>query len=103
MIKTLELSTPNSCWNKAQESEMVFVLLARDPAAPATINAWIRERIRRGKNHINDAQIVEARQCGSYMRQGRTEILQDDFDITIGRLDHTLSLLVQWGCTKWSL
>lgn len=62
MRKRDELSDPNSCLNKAREDEWLFVLLGRDAAAPAAVRAWIAERLRLGKNHVNDPQIVEARQ-----------------------------------------
>lgn len=51
---------PTSCWNKAQDDEPVFILLARDAAAPAAVRAWIEERIRLGKNKHDDSKIVEA-------------------------------------------
>lgn len=50
MRKKEELSNPNSCMNRARESEMTFVLLGRDAAAPVAIRAWVRERLRLGKN-----------------------------------------------------
>jgi hypothetical protein len=56
-----ELSDPNSCLNRAREDEWTFVLLGRDPAAPAAVLAWVAERIRIGKNGPFDAQVVEAR------------------------------------------
>jgi len=63
MIKREELSNPQSCMSRAKEDEMTFVLLGRDAAAPAAIRAWIKERVRLGKNREGDAQIVEAREC----------------------------------------
>ena len=60
MRKRQELTDPSSCMNRARDDEMTFVLLGRDVAAPATVRAWIEERIRLGKNNRNDAQIVEA-------------------------------------------
>lgn len=60
VIKRLELSEPNSCINRARDDEMTFVLLGRDPAAAATIRFWAAERVRLGKNHPNDGQIVDA-------------------------------------------
>ena len=60
MIKSKELSDPNSCLNRAKGNEMVFVLLGRDRAAPVAIRAWINERLYRGKNVISDPQIQEA-------------------------------------------
>lgn len=44
MIKVKEKNDPESCFNKAKDDEMIFVLLARDPAAPAAIRAWVRAR-----------------------------------------------------------
>lgn len=63
MLKRDELTDPNSCINKARDDEMTFVLLGRDPAAPVAIRAWINERIRLGKNKINDKQIADATRC----------------------------------------
>ena len=63
MIKKEERDNPESCWNKAGEHEMTFVLIGRDAAAPAAIRAWIEERIRLGKNERNDSQIIEAEAC----------------------------------------
>jgi hypothetical protein len=68
MRKRLEREDQRSCFNKASEDEMVFVLLARDAAAPAAINAWVEERIRLGKNKPDDPQIIEAGKCVDEMR-----------------------------------
>jgi len=38
MRKRDELSNHKSCINRAREDEMVFVLLGRDPAAPAAMS-----------------------------------------------------------------
>jgi hypothetical protein len=67
MIKTEELSNPNSCLNKAADRELLFVLRGHDVAAAATVRFWIRERIRLGKNDPNDDQILEATQCANDM------------------------------------
>jgi hypothetical protein len=67
MLKRNELADPASCWNRAKDDEMTFILLGRDIAAPATIRAWIDERIRLGKNAAGDAQILEAEACISRM------------------------------------
>ena len=37
MIKRDETDYSESCWNKARDNERLFVLLARDVAAPAAI------------------------------------------------------------------
>lgn len=60
MVKSEELSNPQSCMNRARENELTFVLLGRDRAAPAAIRVWCDERVRLGKNSREDAQIVEA-------------------------------------------
>ena len=60
MRKKDEVASLQSCLNRAADDEWVFVLLERDVAAPAAIRAWARERIRRGKNLVGDAQITEA-------------------------------------------
>lgn len=72
MKKSDELSKPDSCLNRAYPSELLFVLLARDPAAPIAIRAWLTERIRLGKNKIGDPQIVEALRLAEQMEQQRT-------------------------------
>jgi len=60
MIKYDELRQIDSCINRAHDDEPVFVLLGRDPAAPAVIQEWVWERIRLGKNQLHDDQIREA-------------------------------------------
>ena len=74
MIKRDEIEDPESCLNKARDDERLFVLLARDPAAPAAIRAWIAERIRLGRNAAVDAQIQEAFDCAARMEAERSEI-----------------------------
>ncbi len=74
MIKRDEIDDTESCFNKATDGERLFVLLARDPAAPVAIRAWILERIRLGKNTLNDAQILEATECARLMEIERVEI-----------------------------
>jgi hypothetical protein len=67
MRKRYEVNCETSCFNKAKEDEMLFVLLGRDSAAPATISFWIAERIRQGKNKHSDPQIIEAMECAITM------------------------------------
>lgn len=71
MLKLEELSNPNSCINRAKDDEMVFVLLARDSAAPRVIREWCAERVRAGKNCWADRQIVDAMNCALIMEQQR--------------------------------
>ena len=74
MIKRDELELTQSCLNKASDNEHLFVLLARDPAAPVAIRAWIAERLRLGKNAAGDEQIREAFECAGLMEMERIEI-----------------------------
>ena len=71
VLKTEELSNPQSCLNKARANERLFVLLARDPAAPDVIRYWVRKRIALGKNKMSDPQIVEALECAKKMEEER--------------------------------
>ena len=71
MLKTKELSDPTSCLNTARDNERLFVLLARDIAAPDTIRYWVRRRLSAGKNRRDDAQIVEALECADLMEKER--------------------------------
>lgn len=67
MLKKHEIEHPASCLNKARPHEMIFVLLARDAAAPEAIRAWVAERLKRGLNKPEDSQISEALKCASRM------------------------------------
>jgi hypothetical protein len=74
MKKRDELDDPTSCINKAYDDELTFVLLARDAAAPNTIRAWVQYRIKAGKNHTNDPQIVDALRTAAAMEIQRDDI-----------------------------
>lgn len=67
MRKLNELANPNSCLGRAEDNEMLFVLMGRDIAAPVAIRAWIQERIRTGRNQPGDSQLEEAEQCARTM------------------------------------
>lgn len=69
MIKCIELSDPKSCLNKAEQNEMIFVLRAKDPAAAATVRAWIKERISMGLNEYTDPKIQDAENCACTMQR----------------------------------
>lgn len=73
MLKRNERDDANSCWNKAAEDERLFVLLGRDPAAPAIIRAWCAERIRLGLNSRTDSQILSAESAANLMELERAE------------------------------
>ena len=74
MKKRDELADPNSCFNRAADDEIIFVLLARDVASPAAVVEWVLERCRRGKNKIIDAQIIEALECAVAMGKQRLAV-----------------------------
>ena len=70
MTKAEELSDPNSCLNRARPDELIFVLLARDVAAPAAIREWAKERVRLRKNYaIGDEQLISALRCADAMEK----------------------------------
>ena len=69
MIKSKELSDPQSCMGRARQDEMTFVLLARDVAAPGAIREWCRLRCLHGKNKSRDPQIIEALECALAMER----------------------------------
>lgn len=50
------------CYEAALPDEPFFTILARDPAAPATLEFWAAERIRKDKNHTEEdrSRISEA-------------------------------------------
>jgi hypothetical protein len=60
MRKAEEQSNAASCFNRASPDTRLFVLLDWDEATPGTIRHWAYERIKRGLNRADDAQIAEA-------------------------------------------
>lgn len=77
MLKRDEIELPNTCLNNARDDERLFVLLARDAAAPVAIRAWVAERLRLGKNVESDPQIREALECASLMEVERADAAAD--------------------------
>ncbi len=73
MRKSEELTSLESCMNKARPDEMTFMLLERDAAAPHAIREWIKKRIALGKNKPNDAKILEAEACARYMEGNNSQ------------------------------
>lgn len=76
------MSTKNNpgafrCFEAALPDEHVFTLLARDPAAPATLEFWAAERELCGKTSNPDDldRIVDARRDADLMRRWRDENL----------------------------
>jgi len=97
MRKEQELTDPNSCLSKAMPGEMVFVLLGRDPDAPAAIRDWAAYREWRD---ARDPKVLEARGCANLMEQERPEILarltgsqhdeqKTEIDFLLERFDQT--------------
>ena len=64
------------CYANAMPDEPMFVLLARDPAAPELVEAWANGRLYDmavGKRPQSDmAMVEEAQDCAKKMRAWRT-------------------------------
>lgn len=73
MTKRENIEDPNSCWNKAECDEEVFVLLARDPAMAGTIRDWIERRIKLGLNERDDPKLVSAEAEAQRIEAKQTE------------------------------
>lgn len=71
MLKKDELADPTSCFNKATDNEIVFVLLERDEAMATTIEFWANERIRLGIDREDSPKIVGARGVAYTLRLKR--------------------------------
>lgn len=74
MRKRDELTDLNSCFNKADDSELMFVLLDRDAAAPETIRFWAAKRVKLGLNKWGDPKIVEAVRLALTMEEANRAI-----------------------------
>ena len=93
MIKRDEIEHTESCLNKARDNERLFVLLARDAAAPVAIRAWVAERLRLGKNKLDDAQIREALDCATRMEIERRESEESRRQGELHIADHGMAAL----------
>jgi hypothetical protein len=60
MLKKQEIDNLASCLNQAAMDEPLFVLRGKDICAADTVREWTRARVRAGKNHPQDKQILEA-------------------------------------------
>jgi hypothetical protein len=74
MRKREEVIDPQSCFNRALGNEMLFVLLGRDPDAPATIDFWANRRQRRLGMATDMRQIDEAFRCSKLMDVERNDV-----------------------------
>lgn len=65
----------SGCFAAAMDDEPMFVLLARDPHAPAQVRSWADQReldVQEGRKPASDMDKVnEARQCADNMEQWR--------------------------------
>jgi len=68
VIKSEELKNPKSCINQSQDDEMVFVLCARDPSAPAAVREWAKQYQQRGGR---PEKVAEALQAATRMEEWR--------------------------------
>ena len=73
--KTDEIKISDSCFNRALDDELIFVLLGRDVAAPAAIRMWIQERVRLGKNSMTDNQVESALQLANKIEGANLQLL----------------------------
>lgn len=67
----------------AAPDEPMFVLLARDKSAPNVVRFWCLDRIKQGKNRIDDPQIVEAYACAKAMEEYQAKASQPSKTDTI--------------------
>lgn len=64
------------CYAAAEPDEPMFVLLARDPLAPALVVEWARRREQAAIDEggeLDPAKTLEARACAQAMRAWRAE------------------------------
>ena len=72
MIKSKELADPNSCLNKAEDDEPIFVLRAKDPIAAHIINHWADT----AKGIHEPEKIAEARSAAVVCTEWRNNSLK---------------------------
>jgi hypothetical protein len=73
MIKYNEKNKPDSCFNKADDTEWLFVLLGRDLAGGDTVRYWVSRRLELGLNRSEDRQIKEALEAARQMDKQAAE------------------------------
>lgn len=56
------------CYDKAEPDEPMFVLLGRDPLAPALVEEWAAAR---HNSEPDDPKVAEALECADAMRSYR--------------------------------
>lgn len=75
MLKREELANPNSCINKADDDEPVFVLRGQDKLAPVLVDLWAELALLNGCT--NSAKIDEACTLAELMRNWHTKKFPD--------------------------
>jgi len=79
MLKRDELTNPNSCINKAEDDEPVFVLRANDELAAETVEVWatmygvVKANNNGGMTEAQVAKQCEARELAEKMRKWNRE------------------------------
>jgi hypothetical protein len=66
---------PNDCYAKAEPDEPMFILLARDPAAPGMVRRWAAHRAM--DPGTPPEQVAEALQCAAEMEAWYTKRLEE--------------------------
>ena len=61
------------CYDKAEDDEPMFVLLARDPAAPILVEAWAEFLELRATTERDMEKVEEARLCAINMRNWKSD------------------------------
>jgi hypothetical protein len=70
MTKRELLDDPNSCLNRSQDDEPVFLLCARDEIAPSAVRDWAERAEMRG---VNSPKVTGAIQDAIQMEQWQKE------------------------------
>lgn len=82
------IATPNSCWNRADGKEPLFVLRSNDPTAPSVVRAWANAYVfdKGGLGQLKEHQIEKynnALQVANDMENWRR--LAGRFDMAVKR------------------
>lgn len=65
-LKFEERQDEKSCWNKAKETEPLFILRAQDMIAPGLVIQWAN---RAAKNNVPAEKVAEARAIAEAMEK----------------------------------
>jgi len=69
MLKKQELSVPNSCLNKADANEPIFVIRAKDPLAAMLIRHWATM----AEGVHEEEKVLEARSLANAIEEWRMQ------------------------------